>query len=55
MFIQIKNLSKNIKIHLAVNNISFSIEKNKTLGLAWSKWMWKNYIYWNDVRFNKAN
>ena len=33
MFIQIKNLSKKYKDTLAVNNISFSIEKNKTLGL----------------------
>ena len=33
MFIQIKNLSKYYKDTLAVNNINFSIEKNKTLGL----------------------
>tara|TARA_B100001540_G_scaffold296160_1_gene297601 strand:- start:243 stop:977 length:735 start_codon:yes stop_codon:yes gene_type:complete len=33
MFIQIKNLSKKYKDTIAVNNISFSIEKNKTLGL----------------------
>jgi len=33
MFIEIKNLSKKYKDTLAVNNISFSIEKNKTLGL----------------------
>ena len=33
MFIQIKNLSKKYKDTLAVNNINFSIEKNKTLGL----------------------
>ncbi len=33
MFIQIKNLSKKYKNTLAVNNINFSIEKNKTLGL----------------------
>ena len=33
MFIQIKNLSKKYKDTLAVNNINFSIGKNKTLGL----------------------
>ena len=33
MFIQIKNLSKKYKDTLAVNNINFSIEKNKTLWL----------------------
>ena len=33
MFIKIKNLSKKYKDTQAVNNISFSIEKNKTLGL----------------------
>ena len=33
MFIQIKNLSKKYKDTVAVNNINFSIEKNKTLGL----------------------
>ena len=33
MFIQIKDLSKKYKDTLAVNNINFSIEKNKTLGL----------------------
>ena len=33
MFIEIKNLSKKYKETLAVNNINFSIEKNKTLGL----------------------
>ena len=33
MFIQIKNLSKKYKDTLAVNNINFTIEKNKTLGL----------------------
>ena len=33
MFIQIKNLSKKYKDTLDVNNINFSIEKNKTLGL----------------------
>ena len=33
MFIQIKNLSKKYKNTLAVNNINFIIEKNKTLGL----------------------
>ena len=33
MFIEIKNLSKKYKDTLAVNNINFSIEKNKTLGL----------------------
>ena len=33
MFIQIKNLWKKYKNTLAVNNINFSIEKNKTLGL----------------------
>ncbi len=33
MFIQIKNLTKKFKNNFAVNNISFSIEKNNTLGL----------------------
>ena len=33
MFIQIKNLTKKFKNALAVNNISFSIGKNKTIGL----------------------
>ena len=33
MFIQIKNLSKIYKNYLAVNKISFEIEKNKTIGL----------------------
>jgi ABC-2 type transport system ATP-binding protein len=33
MFIQIKNLSKKYKDTLAVKNINFSIEKNRTLGL----------------------
>ncbi len=33
MFVQIKNLSKKYKNTLAVNNINFNIEKNKTVGL----------------------
>ena len=33
MKLEIKNLSKKFKNILAVNDISFSIEKNKTLGL----------------------
>ncbi len=33
MFIQIKNLSKKFNQNFAVNNINFSIEKNKTVGL----------------------
>ncbi len=33
MFIEIKNLSKKYKDTLAVNNVNFNIEKNKTLGL----------------------
>ena len=33
MKLEIQNLSKKFKSILAVNNISFSIEKNKTLGL----------------------
>ena len=33
MFIQIKNLTKKFQNTFAVNNINFSIEKNKTLGL----------------------
>ena len=33
MFIQIKNLTKKFQDTFAVNNINFSIEKNKTLGL----------------------
>ncbi len=33
MFIQIKNLSKFFKKNLAVDNINFHIEKNKTVGL----------------------
>ena len=33
MFIQIKNLTKKFKNNLAVNNINFSIKKNKTVGL----------------------
>ena len=33
MFIQIKNLSKSFNKYLAVNNINFIIEKNKTVGL----------------------
>ena len=33
MFIQIKNLSKVYKEYLAVNKISFEMEKNKTIGL----------------------
>ena len=33
MFVQIKNLSKKYKNTLAVNNINFDIEKNKTVGL----------------------
>ena len=33
MFIQIKNLSKVYKKYLAVNKISFEMEKNKTIGL----------------------
>ena len=33
MFIQIKNLTKIYKKYLAVNNINFKIEKNKTIGL----------------------
>ena len=32
MFIQIKNLSKSFNKYLAVNNINFIIEKNKTVG-----------------------
>ena len=33
MFIQVKNLSKVFKNNLAVDNINFNIEKNKTIGL----------------------
>ena len=33
MFIQVKNLSKKYQNTLAVNNINFEIEKNKTIGL----------------------
>jgi len=33
MFIQVKNLTKKYKNSLAVNKISFEIEKNKTVGL----------------------
>mgnify|MGYP001350512257 CR=1 FL=1 len=33
MFVQIKNLTKKFKNTLAVNNINFNIEKNKTVGL----------------------
>ena len=33
MFIQIKNLTKNYNNTKAVNNISFNMEKNKTIGL----------------------
>ena len=33
MFIEIKNLTKKFSKTLAVNNINFNIEKNKTLGL----------------------
>ena len=33
MFIQVKNLSKKFKKHVAVDQISFNIEKNKTVGL----------------------
>tara|TARA_Y100001958_G_C21240979_1_gene568694 strand:- start:1417 stop:2148 length:732 start_codon:yes stop_codon:yes gene_type:complete len=33
MFIEIKNLTKKFKNTFAVNNINFSIDKNKTLGL----------------------
>ncbi len=33
MFIQVKNLSKVFKKNLAVDNINFNIEKNKTIGL----------------------
>ena len=33
MKLEVKNLVKNFKSTVAVDNISFSIEKNKTLGL----------------------
>jgi len=33
MYIEIKNLTKKFKDNLAVDNISFDIEKNKTIGL----------------------
>ena len=33
MFIQVKNLSKKFKEHVAVDGINFNIEKNKTVGL----------------------
>ena len=33
MFIQVKNLTKIFKKNLAVDNINFNIEKNKTIGL----------------------
>ncbi len=33
MFIQLKNLTKIFKNYLAVNNINFQIDKNKTVGL----------------------
>ena len=33
MFVQIKNLTKKFKNTLAVNNINFNIEKNKSVGL----------------------
>ena len=33
MKLEVKNLIKNFKSTVAVNNISFIIEKNKTLGL----------------------
>ena len=49
MFIEIKNLTKIYNNYLAVDKINFQIEKNKTIGLTWSKWMWKNNNYWNDA------
>ena len=33
MKLQVKNISKSFNSLIAVNNISFKIEKNKTLGL----------------------
>ena len=45
MFIEIKNLSKIYNDYLAVNKINFQIEKNKTIGLLGTKWMWKNNNY----------
>ena len=33
MKLEIKNLTKKFKSTIAVNNVSFKIEKNKTLGL----------------------
>ena len=55
MFIEIKNLSKKYKDTLAVDNIKFSTFKKIKPWFAWSKWLWENYIHWNDVGFNKTN
>ena len=33
MFIRLRNLTKKFKNTIAVNNINFDIEKNKTIGL----------------------
>ncbi len=36
-------LSRKKTIVKAVDNISFEIPFGESLGLSWSKWLWKNY------------
>ena len=49
MDIKVQNLTKKFNNYLAVNNISFTLEKGKTLGLLGPKWLWENNFYRNDA------
>jgi ABC-type multidrug transport system ATPase subunit len=54
MKLEVKNLVKKFKTTIAVNNISFEIKKNDTLGLLGPNGCGKTYIYWHDARFDHA-
>ena len=49
MFIELKKLTKIYNDYLAVNEIDFQIDKNKTVGLLGPNEHWKNNNYWYDV------
>ena len=53
--LEIIELSKVYNKKEAVKNISFKINKNEIIGILGSKWLWKNYDYWNDLGIVKAN
>ena len=52
--IEVNNLAKQFKNALAVNNISFKINKGTILGLLGPNGCGKIYHHRYDVRFNKT-